>query len=248
MPATGVDLVFDMNSLNPVSRSSIIHDTDPKNQTITIAQPLIPITDKTSYEELHLTVIIYSKNRKMRVGLQCQPIKFDDHYRLTNQIISKAVILKYKLPVAETNIRSAFRLPLSQKHTIKAKMIYRQTNYYTPNDFNTRDISLTGMGLTIPQKKTPPSPLISLKTAEVIPLGIILIDTIDTAEGEKKKERPIGTFALKTKVVRVNQNYSDSHILVGLKIINMNQKNETLLNRFIHKAQIDELKRLRVKR
>lgn len=247
MPATGVDLVFNMNSLNPISRSSIIHDIDHRNQTITIAQPLIPITVTTSYDELHLTAIIYNKNRKMRVGLQCQPVKFDDHYRLASQIITKAIILKYKPPVAETNIRSAFRLPLSRKRTIKAKMLYRQTNYSTPNDFNIRDISFTGMGLTIPQKKISlSSPLISIKTAEFIPLGLILIDTVDTGGGEK--EMPIGTFALKTKVVRVNKNYSDSHILVGLKIIDMNQKNETLLNSFIHQSQIDELKRLRVKR
>ena len=239
-------MVFNMNSLNPISRSSIIHDTDPKNRTITIAQPLNPITGTTVYDELHLTAIIYSKNRKMRVGLQCQPVKFDDHYRLASKIITKAVILKYKPPVTETNIRSAFRLPLSRKHMIKAKMLYRRTNYYTPNDFSIRDISFTGMGLTIPQKKTAPiSPLLSLKTAEFVALGIILIDTIDI--GGEETERSIGTFALKTKVVRVNKNYSESHILIGLKTIDMNQKNETLLNNFIHKAQIDELKRLRVK-
>ena len=242
MPSVGVDLVFNMNSLNPISRPSIIHDTDFQKETITIAQPLIPITPTTSFELLHLTTIINYKQRKVRAGIQCQPIKFDNQYHLANQAVSKAVILKYKLPVKETNIRSSFRLPLSRNHTIKAKIIYNHTHYYTGKDFSIRDISLAGMGLVIPKKRTGvPSPLIGLKKADIIPLGLILVETVPD-EGE---EKPVGTFSLKTIVVRVNNNYSDSHALVGLKIVDLNEKNETLLNRFIHKAQINELNRLR---
>ncbi|MCP4553275.1 MAG: PilZ domain-containing protein [Bacteroidetes bacterium] len=241
MPSVGVDLVFNINSLNPISRSSIIYDTDHKNQTITIAQPLIPITASTTYDELHLTTIMPNGQRKIRTGIQCQPLEFIDQYRLANQAVSKAVILKYKPPVAETNIRSAFRLPASRKYMIKAKLPYRHIDYYTPNDFSIRDISFTGMGLTIPKKKASASnPLIELNKADVIALGISLIE-----EGE---ETPVGTFSLKAEIVRVNKNYSNSHILFGLKIIDMTRKNETLLNQFIHNAQIDELKRLSILR
>ncbi len=243
MPSVGVDLVFNMNSLNPISRPSIIHDTDFQKETIIIAQPLIPITPTTPFEILHLTTIIRSKQRKVRAGIQCKPIKFDNQYPLANQAASKAVILRYKLPVEETNIRSAFRLPLSRNHTIKAKIKYNQTDYYTGKDFSIKDISLTGMGLVIPKKKAPlPSPLVGLKKADILPMGMLLVET---GTGEEEEEKPVGTFSLNTIVKRVNNNYSGSHALVGLRIIDLDEKNETLLNRFIHNAQIDELNRLR---
>ncbi len=235
-PSVGVDLVFNLNSINPISRPSIIHDTDFKKKTITIAQPLIAITSATTYDTLHLATIFQTKQRKIRAGIQCKPIQFDNQYHLANQAISKAVILKYKLPVEEINLRSAFRLPMGHSHTIKAKLKYNQTDYYTAKDFSIRDISLTGMGLLLSKKN--PNPLMWLKKADVIPMGMILVKT-----GEKDN-KPAGTLGLKTTVVRVNENYSNTHTLVGLKIINLNKKNETLLNRFIHEAQIDELNRL----
>ena len=240
MPSVGVDLVFDMNSTNPISRSSIIYDTDFEKKTITIAQPLRPITGTTVFDQLHLTTILFDGKRKIRAGIQCHPIQFDDHYRLANQAISKVVVLKYTSEAAETNIRSAFRLPLSQKFTIKAKMIYHQVEYYTTKNFTIKDISFTGMGLVAPKKETSlANPLIELKKNEIIPIGLILIN--------KGEEKPIGAFPLKTMVVRVNKNYSESHILVGLKILKISQKNEITLNRFIHNAQVDELKRLRTR-
>ena len=236
-PSIGVDLVFNINSLNPISRSSIIHDTDFQKKTIIIAQPLTALSSATAYDTLHLATIFHTKQGKIRAGVQCKPIKFEDQYHLANQAISKAVILKYELPVEEINIRSAFRLPISHSHTIKAKLKYNQTDYYTGKDFSIRDISLTGMGLLVPKKKA--SPLIGLKKADIIHMGMILVKV-----GEKEN-KPVGTLALKTTVARVNHNHSNSHTLVGLSIINMNNKNETLLNSFIHKAQIDELNRLR---
>jgi len=239
MPSTGVDLVFNMDSLDPISRSSIIHDIDLKKETITIAQPLIPITPATPYKQLHLTTILHHKQRRSRVGVSCYPAKFNDHYILAGQTVSKAIILKYKLPVKETNIRSAFRLPLSHNHTIKAKIAHQNTNYTTVSDFSIRDISLRGMGLAIPNKKGSHTPLENLKTADIITMGMVLIDRVNN------EDKIFGTISLKTKVIRINKNYSESHVLVGLETIELGEKNETLLNSFIHKAQIDELNRLR---
>jgi len=233
-------LVFNMNSLNPVSQSSIIYDTDFQKNTITIAQPIVPITKKTSFDQLHITTITQSLQNTVRAGIECISFEFLDQYRLANQTISKALALRYKLPVMETNIRSAFRLPLSRKHTIKAKILYKQTEYYTAKDFGIRDISYTGMGLVIPKNKAAvPNPLTTINKADIIAIGVILVD--------RGEEKPVGTFPVKAIVVRVNKNYSASHILAGLKITEMGQENEILLNRFIHNAQIDELKRLRTK-
>ena len=152
MSSVGVDLVFNMNSLNPISRSSIIHDINYQKEIITIAQPLVPITRTTAYDQLHLTTIIASKKTPIRVGISCQLTEFVNQYHLAKQTISKAVILKYKLPVKETNIRAAFRLPMSQKYTIRAKIRYQGGDYYTPNDFGIKDLFYRN-GANYPPKK-----------------------------------------------------------------------------------------------
>ncbi|MBU0969006.1 MAG: hypothetical protein KKC20_00085 [Proteobacteria bacterium] len=229
-----------MNSLNPVSQSSIIYDTDFQRNTITIAQPIVPITKTTAFDQLHITTTTQSLQQTVRAGIECISYEFLDQYRLANQTISRALALTYKLPVMETNIRSAFRLPLSHKHTIKAKILYKQTEYYTAKDFGIRDISFTGMGLVIPKNKAGvPNPLTAIRKSDIFAMGVILVD--------RGEEKPVGSFPVKAIAIRVNKNYSDTHILVGLKITQMGQKNEILLNRFIHNAQIDELKRLRAK-
>ena len=69
-----------------------------------------------------------------------------------------------------------------------------------------------------------------------LPMGISLIDS--------KKQTPLGTFPVKVRVVRVNHNYSDTHALIGLSIESITPENEDFLIKFIHDAQIAELKRL----
>ena len=237
LPSVGVDIVFNMDSLNPVSRSSLIYDTDPENQTLTIAQPIVPVTGETQFDQLHLTTIIHSERQRVRVGIPCRPIRFIDQYQLANGSPTKALVLEYLLPPKETNIRSAFRLPLSLRHTIKAKLLYKEREFFTARDFKIKDISFAGIGLVLPNSVNgAPNPLVSIPPGTPIPLGMILVD--------KQENDPIGKFPVKTRVVRINPNYSKTHTLLGLKILAIAQDHETILNRFIHKAQIVELKRL----
>ncbi|RLC00904.1 MAG: hypothetical protein DRH34_10065 [Deltaproteobacteria bacterium] len=238
LPSVGVDIIFNMNSLAPYSRSSIIYDVDFKNQTITIAQPLIPFSKNTSFKELHLTTIIPGKNkRKMRVGIECSHLNLIDQYALANNTNVAAVLLKYELPAKETNIRSAFRLPLSTKYIIKGKILYHNLEYHSSRDFSIRDISLTGLGLTVPKKRNNTlNPLMEIKINEEIKVGIILINM--------NQDKPAGNIPLKAQVKRINPAYSDTHGLVGIKITTLKRNDENILNKFIHDAQIEELKRL----
>lgn len=237
LPSVGVDIVFDMDSLNPVSRSSIIYDTDPDNKTITIAQPIVPITGETQFDQLHLTTITHTGNRRVRVGIPCRPVRVIEQYRLANGSQTQALEMEYLPPPSETNIRSAFRLPLSLRHTIKAKLLHQGEEYFTPRDFKIKDISFAGMGLVLPKMaKGSPNPLTTIQTDTLMPIGMILVD--------KEEKEPVGKFPVKTEVVRMNVNYSDTHCLMGLKILKIAQEHETILNQFIHNAQIAELKRL----
>ncbi len=237
LPSVGVDLVFNMDATSPVSRASIIYDTDHKNQTITIAQPIVAVTKTTEYNQLHLTAIVHLKQRKTRIGISCIPVKFIENYPLANKATTKALVLQYTPPAVETNIRSAFRLPLGSRHTVKGKLIYEKIDFFTEKDFKIKDISFNGLGVTVSrEKKKSRNPLMGITTGTLMPMGISLMDS--------EKDTPIGTFPVKVRAVRVNHNYSATHTLIGLLIEAIAPENEDLLIKFIHDAQIAELKRL----
>jgi hypothetical protein len=236
-PSTGVDIVFNMNSLAPYSRSSIIYDVDYALKEIVLAQPLTPFTKNTTFKELHLTTTVRDKSRKLRVGVSCTGFKQIENYQLANRSMVPAVKIKYDLPIIEINIRSAFRLPLSRKYIIKGKILLDNLEYFSSQDFSIRDISLTGMGLAIPKKRGDRSnPLTQLTVNQELMIGIILVNM--------NQDKPSGTLPIKAKVKRINEEYSATHTLVGMKILPLNMDQESILNRFIHEAQIDELKRL----
>ncbi|MCA1792304.1 MAG: hypothetical protein ABR534_04835 [Desulfotignum sp.] len=236
-PGKGVDLVFNMNAPMPMSRASIIFDADYSDNTITIAQPFVPVSPKTEYDTLHVTAVIPGRHQNMRVGMACRVRKFIDRYPLAGNTVSKALVLQCDLPVFETNIRSAFRLPLSKRHLVRAKLHFWETDFYTAADFTLRDISFAGIGIMIPKKvKNRTNPLTRLKHNDILSMGLVLVDT--------DKENPVGSLAVTVQVKRIDTDYSKTHILAGLKIIRITRDNETLLNKFIHDAQIAELKRI----
>ncbi len=237
IPSARVDIILDMNSMAPDSRSSIVYDVDFNTQTITIAQPFIPFSRNTSFKELYLTAIIPGKNKKIRVGIECSHLNLIDQYPLANNKNVAAVLLKYKLPVKESNIRSAFRLPLSTRYIIKGKILYDNLEYNTSRDFSIRDISLTGIGIVVPKKKNNKiHPLSKIDIHKEIKVGIILVDM--------NQEKPVGTLPLKVQVMRINLSNSATHAWIGLQFILLKRNDENILNKFIHGAQIEELKRL----
>ena len=237
LPSVGIDLVFNMNTDFPISKSSIIYDVNFKKKTITIAQPNNPITPNTSFEQLHLTTLVNINQRRLRIGIRCKPVKFINNYPMAGGTPVKAIILQYQLPAIETNIRSAFRLPMTARYVVKAKLIYNKQEYRSPGDFKIRDISFSGLGLVILEKKEKnKTPLSALKSGTDMIMGIALLDN--------NLPGTVSTFPIKIQVARINMNYSQTHTLIGLKITNITRENEQVLNQFIHAAQVEELKRI----
>ena len=235
--SAGVDIVFNMNSLAPDSRASIIYDVDLKSEEITIAQPLTPFSENTRFKELHITTIIQGEKRKLRVGVECVQFRIIEKYQPANKTNVSAVVLKYELPATETNIRSAYRLPLSTKHTIEGKIFYNKMEYLTSHDFAIRDISLAGLGLKIPKKiGNITNPLSSIKKNEEVEIELFLI--------KMDQDKPAKKIKIKIKIARIKSDYSSTHSLIGVEILGLETNSENILNKFIHNAQVDELKRL----
>jgi len=237
-PSVGVNLVFNINTDFPSSKSSIIYDADFKKQTVTIAQPSIPVTPNTPFEQLHLTTLVYFNQRRLRIGVRCRPIQFISNFPMADGLPAKAIVVQYQLPAIETNIRSAFRLPMTgSRYAVKAKIVYNKQEYRTPSDFKIKDISFSGLGLVFRErKKKLNTPLSTLKVGTEMIMGLALVD--------RDQPGAIGTFPVKIQVVRINMNYSETHIWIGLKITSITRGNEEMLNQFIHTAQIEELKRI----
>jgi c-di-GMP-binding flagellar brake protein YcgR len=157
-------------------------------------------------------------------------------YTLANKSKTGAIVLKYAPPAIETNIRAAFRLSLSSKFTVTGKMIYQDKDFFTPNDFAIRDISLNGIGMVIPRKSPLFHTIEKIKLKDELTLGLILVD--------QEESKPIGTVPVTVQIARINQNYSDSHLFIGCRFTSITSETDSLLNQFIHTAQIDELRRI----
>ena len=239
-PSVGVEIVFNLSSLTPSSMPSIIYDVDHTRQRIVIAQSLIPIKPNTVPKEVHLTALVKGKTGNKRVGIKCKPIKFDNNYKLSGSNTVGAITLEYKFGIVETNIRAGYRLPLTKSHKVKAKLNYKETDFYSTKDFIILDISLSGIGIVIPRTidKGKLNPLTRIERGEHAKIGLILM-----AE-EAESGKPGITIPSIIQIARVNTNYTETRILAGTKFVGLKPEIEEDLNRFIHKAQMEDLKRL----
>lgn len=241
-PSTGVELVFNLNSISSYTRTSIIYDTDYNNRRIIIAQPQKPLSRNMEFEELHITTVFKGSQGTTRAGLKCSPERLIKDYQLTGTNRVEAVVLTCTPPAFETNIRSAYRLPLTKPYAIKSKILRSSVEFFTNRDFILRDISLTGTGILIPKKVgSKINPLGNLERGEQFKIGLILLK-----ENEKESRPPEkrATIPAVAKVMRVNPNFSEKMIFAGLKFTKLSRENEDILYSFIHEAQIDELRKM----
>ncbi|MBF0204233.1 MAG: hypothetical protein HQK67_07945 [Desulfamplus sp.] len=236
-PSTGIEIVLNLNSLHPIAASSIIYDVIHNKKHIIVAQPLNYITKSTVFDEMHLTTLMKVDLDKKRFGIKCKPLIFHRDYPLFDNSRVGAITLEYKPPLLETNIRSAYRMPMGSNFTVKAKLIFNNNSYYSTKDFFIKDISITGIGIIIPIKlhKTT-NPLTDLKRHSKGVIGLLLISP--------NSKQPFATIPLKIEIIRTDSNYSENYIFAGIKFIGLTQDKEVQLNKFIHMAQLDELRRI----
>lgn len=236
-PSAGVDIVFNLNSLTPSSRASIIYDVDHGAKSIIVAQPLIQIRPDLAPKEFHITTLIKEGGNSRRLGIKCKPTKFEKNYRLSNNKTVGAITLQYEPVMVETNIRSAYRLPLGKNHGITATIVYNGEAYCSSKDFSIRDISLSGISLIIPRTvDTGHNTLRKMERNEQATIELALIDM--------ESDKPDIIIASPIKITRTNTNHTKTDMLAGAMFVKLKPQEEERLNRFIHNAQMEELARL----
>jgi hypothetical protein len=243
IPSTGVNLVFNLTSLAPYAKSSIIYDINYNDQTVIIAQPLNPVTKNNDYNEMHITAVANGEKGKTRVGIKCEPISFIKDYKLAGNNRVDVIQLKFFPPLTETaNIRAAYRLPLSNHFAINGKIIFLEKEYITKKDFIFRDVSFAGAGIICPKKiNSETNPLTKIETHDTIKIGMILLKV---SKDNTAKMESVGIIPAKAIITRININFSDTHAFIGMKFSNIPSDKENILNAFIHAAQVDDLQRL----
>lgn len=238
-PGAGIDIVFNLNSLAPLVRSSMIYDATPATRELIVAQTTPRILPHTPFEELHITTLVTGEKReKKRYGLRCSIQGFQKNYPLSGNHFAEVVLFRHEGPITEVNIRSAFRMSPNKKFSIFAKILWETKEYIYGKDFSILDISITGVGLLVPQRiESQRNPLLDMEAGAPLTLGMAL----KYPQGETSAMEKMACAA---KVVRINPSFNEKTALIGLHFIKMKPESEDILSRFIHLAQLEEIRQM----
>lgn len=237
-PGTGIDLVINLHSLNPVSHASVIFESDLKGRNLIVAAPAPShnLNEKNPVQ-LHVsTMVRIDSGDKNRVGFPCQVVKVIPQYRLANGNTTQALALSYIPKPEDVNVRSAFRYSPTAIHQVLGKLIIAGHEFFSGNHFRICDISITGIGLVIPKLLAKSrNPLTALEAGRLARMGVVLRD-----HGQEKER--IDTLDTIFKVIRVNHKFNELSIFVGCHFTRLDSQGEEVLSRFIHNAQLHEIR------
>lgn len=239
-PGTGIDLVFNLDSQSPVSRSSIIFDCDYKKKIMVVAQSTPPILKSSQYKQLHVSTLVKKELAEVvRYGFSCSIEKIIGNYKLANRKTAPAIFLKYYTPSIEVNIRSAYRLHPSQSFDVMGKIIYNNEEFFSGRHFKIHNISITGAGLLIPKFIAGKvNPLNEIEPGKEAIIGLIL----KIADNEDD----LTTVTSRVRFMRANSNYNKKFGFSGVKFERLRIADEEELSKFIHEAQLHEIRHLNI--
>ncbi len=238
-PAMGVDLVFNLDSMSPVSKSSIVLDSDETKKHVVVAQPGEKIQRDIAYNQMHISSLVKKELAgKTRLAYSCRIVEFIRDYGLSNQGKTEALLIEYKPPAMEINIRSAFRFQPNVNFDVLGKISLDGNIYYSGRHFKFHNISISGIGLLIPKKILKVrNPMMDLKIGSYAKMGVLL---------KTGGEIPESVFTLECtiKIVRMHTDYNPLSGFAGCSMIKLSQDQEETINRFIHNAQLHEIRKI----
>ncbi|MCB9494854.1 MAG: PilZ domain-containing protein [Desulfobacteraceae bacterium] len=233
-------MVFNIDSLSPVSRNSIIFDSNFKNNELIISQTTPRTSKSYSFETLHITTLKTNDSDKIRLGIKCSISDFIDSYRLNKEITEQAIKISYSGRISEVNIRSAFRIKPNNVYSIMAKLIFKNKEFLSAKHFKIFDISLTGIGILIPNTSDRrENPMIELEAGDIGKIGIVMKEP-----GADKDVPNIKKLLNKIKIVRINKAFNQRYTLIGCQFGPWERNQEEELGKFIHQLQLFEIRHL----
>ncbi|OQY13051.1 MAG: hypothetical protein B6I31_01910 [Desulfobacteraceae bacterium 4572_19] len=239
-PGRGVEIAFNINSLAPTIRSSIIFECDHDDNIIIIAQSTPPMLPGRDFDEMSLTTTVTGElSRITRVGVSCKITDYLNHYQLSGDNTTKALKIKYSPSMFEGNIRSAYRHNTNTEFNVGGVLTHQDQQYISGKSFKLFDISVTGTGMLLPKTiKRKKNPMLQIKASSLFKLNLLLIRTMP--DKTKKKE----SIEVKASAIRTNSNYNDLYGFMGVKFTKISRKDEMMLSQFVHEAQLFELRKM----
>jgi len=238
-PGRGVEIAFNINSLSPVIRSSIIFECDHDNHTLFLAQSTPPMLPGRDLDKMALTTTVTGKlSRVTRIGISCKITEYINNYQLSGNNTAKALKVEYSPSTFEGNIRSAYRHSACTEFNIGGILTFQEKQYISGKNFKLLDISITGTGLLIYKKiKNKKNPMLEIKAGSAIKLNLLLVSALPDKPVIKK------SIEIKASAIRTNNNYNKMFGLLGIKFTKISRKDEMILSHFVHEAQLFELRK-----
>ncbi len=229
-----LDIVFNIDSSTPIVRAAIVHECRYASKEMIVSQTQPQILPSFREYQMDLTALVKEElDKKHRMGLSSQIIKFLKDYQLSDHVKEDAILVSYTPPAKKINIRAAFRLEPSAKLELQGKLTYKGVEFLCGQSYKIHDISNTGVGLIIPKtigdKKNP------LKSILVDESALIELDLLDFT----KEDHRI-TISGEILVVRKNVDYNKKSEFIGTKFSSIDRDFEKVLSKFIHEAQLYE--------
>ncbi len=235
-PGTVIDVVFDIDADVPIVRSSIIHDCKYEKSQMIISQPYRPILPSFQYNTLNITTVVEKElNEKFRCGIHVEIKKFIADYAISNQVKENAILIAYKTPVEELNIRSAYRLSPGFGFKVQGIITFKGNKYSSKDYFKVKDISFTGIGIIcVTRLKDKTNPLFSADIGEDALTELQL--TYPSGKSSTVK------IESKINIVRKKLTANNETFSLGIKFLSLAIEHERLLSKFIHDAQLVKIK------
>ncbi len=149
-PGNRIEVVFNIDDLAPVVRTSTIHDCNHDSSGMIISQSNPKILPSYNYQTMDITALVIQElNRKFRIGLQSKIVKFIQNYQLSKDTKEDAILLKYSPKPRVVNIRAAYRLEPKAKLEIEGKLLHKDKEYESGKHYKVHDSSVTGGGLIV---------------------------------------------------------------------------------------------------
>ena len=232
-----IDLAFNLESLHPTVRSTMIQECDYRTKSIILSQTNPKMLPNIDYKKMEMTTLVgKQEGETLRVGIGCDIINFESDYQLSAGQNEASFIVRYAMPLKKTNIRGAYRIQPNPKHEVKGKLIYNNTSVVADREFKIHDISATGIG--IPAAKivnNKRNPLFYLEKGNQVECEIILLDAL------KNKKIKIRSCI---KIVRIHNLSNKTRSFIGGKYMGIDLKDNENLFQFIHSAQTHEIRNM----
>jgi len=240
-PGGGADLVFGIATEWPDIRHSTIYELDQQARTMILAQTDPPISKKTvGLASMDVTAMTKTReNIPMRAAIRCSLLALLNSYELAGGAVVRAILVRHEAKIRQANIRSGFRVAPSAKYEVDCFIKTNDSVFSSDHDMFVRDISVSGMGLTIPRLvNNARNRLFFLPRGARLETDIVLRDLTCA----KPAENRIKTTAA---IVRRNEFHSKNNGIIALEFKNLDDAAENALGLFIQRAQLLRIRNIR---